>query len=105
MEQPNLSYIKKLSKGDLSFQKEILGIIKEELEGEINNYYKYFKDNNLVKTKVYVHRIKHKMSILSLEKSYEITNTFENSFKKSKFEHQDYFESMLPIMLNYLKTI
>lgn len=105
MEQPNLSYINKLSKGDVSFQKEILGIIKEEFEGEINNYYKYLKDDNFDKAKVYVHRIKHKMSILSLEKSYEITNTFENSFMTSKLEHQEYFEKMLPIMLNYLKTV
>ena len=105
MEQPNLSYIKKLSKGDLSFEKDILGIIKEELQGEIDNYYKCFKDNDLKKTKVFVHRIKHKMSILGLEKSYEIMNTFENSFNNSNLERQEYFESMLPIMIKYLKTV
>lgn len=105
MEQPNLSYIKKISKGDASFEENILGIITEELQGEIDNYYNFLKNNNLKKAKVYIHRIKHKMSILGLEKSYEITNTFENSFLSSKREHQVYFESMLPIMINYLKTL
>jgi hypothetical protein len=105
MEHPNLSYIKKLSKGDVAFEKDILDIVKEELQSEINNYHQYFKENNLLKAKIFVHRIKHKMSILGLNKSYEITNTFENSFKNTELEHQEYFESMLPIMINYLKTV
>ena len=105
MEQPNLSYIKKLSKGDVAFEKNILGIIKEELEDEISNYHKYFKNDNLKKAKLYVHRIKHKMSILGLDESYEITNTFENSFLNSELEYQEYFESILPIMIKYLKTV
>jgi hypothetical protein len=105
MEKPNLSYIEKLSKGDVSFQKDILNIVKEELQVEIDNYYTYFKAKDFKKAKVFVHRIKHKMSILSLEKSYEITNSFENDLRESNFKHQKYFESMLPVMTNYLKTL
>lgn len=105
MEQPNLSYINKLSKGDVAFEKNIIGILKEELQEEIINYHQYIKEENYKKAKEFVHRIKHKMSILGLEKSYEITNTFENSFRNEMLEHQDYFESMLPIMINYLKTL
>ncbi len=105
MEAPNLSYVKKLSKGDLEFEKNILGIVKEELQSEIDNYYNYLKEKNYTKTKVFVHRIKHKMSILGLEKSYEITNTFENSIKTLNFKNQGYFEKMLPVMLNYLEKL
>jgi len=105
MEEPNLSYVQKLSKGDASFQESVLAIIKEELEGEINNYFKFLEEKNLDKTKLFVHRIKHKMSILGLEKSYEITNTFEKGILNSNFEHQEYFESMLPVMIKFLKTV
>jgi hypothetical protein len=105
METPNLSYINKLSKGDVSFEKEILTIVKEELEQEIEDYHTYFKAQNFLKAKVFVHRIKHKMSILGLEKSYEITNSFENDLRESNLKHQEYFEGMLPIMTNYLKTV
>jgi len=105
MEQPNLSYIKKLSKGDVSFEKDLLDIVKEELQSEIDNYQKYFKENNLKKAKIFVHRIKHKMSILGLVKSYGITNKFENSLTTNNLHNRDYFESMLPIMINYLKTV
>jgi glycosidase len=45
------------------------------------------------------------MSILGLEKSYEITNIFENKIRDLNFENQDYFEKMLPVMLFYLKNI
>lgn len=103
MEEPNLSYVNKLSKGDLEFEKSILSIVKEELTSEVDNYYLNLKEKNYVKTKLFVHRIKHKMSILGLEESYEITNIYENSIKTLDFKNQDYFEKMLPIMLNFLK--
>lgn len=105
METPNLSYVEKISKGDISFQNDILAIVKEELQEEIDKYYQYFGDENYAKAKVYVHRIKHKMSILGLEKSYEITNNYENDLRGANFTHQAYFESILPIMINYLKTL
>jgi hypothetical protein len=105
MEQPNLSYIKKISKGEIEFEETLLQIVNEELSGEIDNYYKFLQENNYIKAKLYVHRIKHKMSILGLEKSYELTNIFENSIKTNNFKNQEYFEKMLPIMLNFLKKI
>lgn len=105
MEAPNLSYVKKLSKGDLKFENSILQIVKEELHTEIDNYYNFLKLKNYTKTKVFVHRIKHKMSILGLEKSYEITNDFENSIITGNFKNQEYFERMLPIMLSFLEKL
>ncbi len=105
MEEPNLSYIKKLSKGEKSFEENIIAILKEELSLEINNYYNYLKNKDYKKTQENVHRIKHKMSILGLEKSYEITNTFENNLREERLENRDYFESILPIMTKFLETL
>lgn len=105
MEEPNLLYIKKLSKGDLAFEANILDILKEELQEDINNYHHYLKLKDYQKTKIYIHRIKHKMSILGLEKSYEITNAFENDIRDLNFENQDYFEKVLPGMLHFLEKI
>lgn len=105
MEQPNLSYIENISKGDIEFEETLIQIINEELSCEIDNYYKFFQENNLEKVKLYIHRIKHKMIILGLEKSYELTNTYENSIKIKNFKNQKHFESLLPVMLNFLKTL
>jgi len=105
MEQPNFSYINKLSKGDKSFEQEVINILKEELSGEIELYFKYVKLGDLKKTKENVHRIKHKMGILGLEKSYEITNDFENQLVEGDFANKKYFESMLPKMTNFLNKL
>lgn len=105
METPNFNYLQKISKGDITFQNDILKIVKEELQEEIDNYHSYLKEKNYPKAKIYVHRIKHKMSILGLEKSYEITNCYENDLRQCNFKHREYFESMLPIMIDYLKTL
>jgi len=105
LEKPNLLYLKNISKGDASFENKIIDILNEEFQEEVNNYYYYFKLKDYNKVKIYVHRIKHKMSILGLEKSYKLTNIFENSIRNLDFENQEYFENMLPIMLQFLKSI
>jgi len=105
LEQPNLLYIKKLSKGEISFENEILNILKEELEEDINNYFSFFEKSDFKKAKLFVHRIKHKMIILGLEKSYKITNEFEKNLINLDFKDKEYFESVLPIMLEFLKTV
>ncbi|WP_440121363.1 Hpt domain-containing protein [Tenacibaculum sp. Ill] len=105
MEQPNLLYINELSKGDEEFKKQVIGVLKEELSGEIERYFLHIKNEDLKKTKEVVHRIKHKMSILGLEKSYKITNDFENNLADNSLENKEYFENILPIMLDFLKII
>ncbi|MEE3999214.1 Hpt domain-containing protein [Tenacibaculum sp. FZY0031] len=105
MEQPNLLYINELSKGDEEFKKQVIGVLKEELSGEIERYFLHIKNEDLKKTKEVVHRIKHKMSILGLEKSYKITNDFENNLADNSIENKEYFENVLPVMLDFLKII
>ena len=105
MEQPNLSYITKISKGDKDLEKSFIQVVKEDLLDDIKNYHFYIKENNLKKTKENVHKIKHKMSILGLVKSYEITNDYENNLRENSLENRAYFESMLPIMVNFIKTL
>ncbi|AZJ36038.1 MULTISPECIES: histidine kinase [Tenacibaculum] len=105
MEQPNLLYINELSKGDEEFKKQVIEVLKEELSGEIECYFLHIKNEDLKKTKEVVHRIKHKMSILGLEKSYKITNDFENNLADNSVENKEYFENVLPIMLDFLKII
>lgn len=105
MEQPNLSYINALSKGDEEFKKQVTAVLKEELSCEIESYFLYIKNNDFKKTKEIVHRIKHKMSILGLEKSYKITNEFENNLADNSIENKEHFESVLPVMLAFLKEL
>jgi hypothetical protein len=69
MEQPNLSYINRLSGDNLRFKNKIIGISKE-LPDEIAVYEEEFKSGNYLEAAQSVHKLKHKISILGLDKSY-----------------------------------
>lgn len=105
METPNFSYIDKLSGGDAGFKTQIIEVLKQELPEEIDNYYQHMSQNNLDGASQFVHRLKHKMSILGLEESYEITNTFENELKNTgNLEKKAYFEEVLALMKSFIES-
>ena len=52
-----------------------------------------------------VHRIKHKISILGLEKSYKIANEFEHNLRESSFFKKEEFEKSLIAISSYIETI
>ena len=79
MEQPNLSYINNLSGGDKAFEAKLIGIIKEEYPVEKAIYIKNIELKNFKEAAENVHKLKHKISILGLEKSYNTANTFEEN--------------------------
>jgi len=70
MEEPNLSYIKNIAEDDLDFEKILLMVLKEEFYEEQASYRNNFSDNNLKETSLIVHKLKHKIGLLGLEKSY-----------------------------------
>ena len=71
MEKPNLSYINELSGGDEAFKNKLITIIKKEFPEEKEVYFKNFKAKNFKASAENVHKLKHKISILGLEKSYK----------------------------------
>ena len=107
MEQPNLEYIEQLARGDDSIKKTLIEVIKTEFPGEVNDYYTSIKIKDFKKIEDNVHRIKHKFSILGLDKSYHKANEFEHNLREHQLnlkEHQD-FDKILTVISEYLKTI
>jgi HPt (histidine-containing phosphotransfer) domain-containing protein len=105
MEQPNKSYIHSLSGGDTAFAQKLIDIIKNEFPTEKEVYF-----NNMVEKKYKpaadnVHKLKHKISILGLEKSYETAVVFENNLLKGNIELKSEFESILTTITNYLHRL
>jgi len=105
MEQPSLAYIHNMSGGDKAFEQKLIGIIKTEFRDEKKVYYNNIALANYKLTAENVHKLKHKISILSLKKSYEIAVAFENNLIDGSTKLQDEFESILTIMTNYLKQL
>ena len=105
MEKPNLSYINSLSAGDVTFKQKLIDIIKKEFPLEKDEYYKNLKDKNYKLVAENVHKLKHKISILGLEESYEIAVEYENNLKEKNTKLEKEFESILKNITKYLNQM
>ncbi|WP_299886053.1 Hpt domain-containing protein [uncultured Lacinutrix sp.] len=104
-EQPNSSYIDSLSGGDSIFKAKLIAVIKKEFPEEKAIYIKNIEAKNYEEASGNVHKLKHKISILGLEKSYEIAVDYENNLDEGNTTLKDDFESILENITNYLTTI
>ncbi|WP_139959828.1 Hpt domain-containing protein [Flavicella sediminum] len=105
METPNLNYIIELSGGDLEFQAKIVDVLKKEFPEELNLYKETAKTKDFKKTAGIVHKIKHKISILGLEKGYEQANQYEKELISNKDCSGTKFEDILNQISVYLSKI
>jgi HPt (histidine-containing phosphotransfer) domain-containing protein len=105
MEKPNLDYIEKLARSDESLRNKLITVLKIEFPEEKKEYYKSLKNKNFKQIEENVHRLKHKISILGLEKSYTIANEFEHNLRELNLDRVDDFDQILIAISSYLKTI
>ncbi|MBT8324972.1 MAG: Hpt domain-containing protein [Winogradskyella sp.] len=105
MEQPNLRYIEQLSAGEETFKQKLISIIKKEFPTEVQTY------NSNLDAKKYslaadnVHKLKHKISILGLEKSYKVAQDHENQLRDNNLDLKNAFNGILIIISNFLDTV
>lgn len=105
MEQPGLSEINKLSNGDKAFELKIFTVIKKEFPIEKEQYFNNLESKNLVKAAEDVHKLKHKISIFGLEKSYEIATDYENNLKEGNYKLKEDFEKIIQMITEYIHTL
>ena len=105
MEQPNLSYINDIARGDETIKKTLLDVIQSEFPEEKKDYYKSLEEKSFKKIEENVHKLKHKISILGLERSYEIANKFEHNLRDHKLDGFEDFDEILNVITAYLKKI
>ena len=101
-EKPNLNYIKQLSGGDAQFEKKLLEVVRLELPPEIEEYEKNISTANYVEAAENVHKLKHKISILGLEKSYQVAIDFEEELKENKTGLKNEFDEILDAMVAFI---
>lgn len=93
MEQPNLSLIKEISGNDIDFQNNILEILKKEFPEEVSLFKENFIQKNYIEASNNVHKIKHKISLLGLEKGLEIASAYEIELKDGDIKlHNNFLE-------------
>ncbi|MGY8909410.1 MAG: Hpt domain-containing protein [Flavobacteriales bacterium] len=93
MEKPNLSLIKEISGNDIEFENNILDIIKLEFPEEVKIFKTNFKDKKYLEASNNIHKIKHKISLLGLEKGLETASAFEIELKQGNIKlHHSFIE-------------
>ncbi|MBB3124039.1 HPt (histidine-containing phosphotransfer) domain-containing protein [Mesoflavibacter sabulilitoris] len=105
MEQPNLSYINTLSGGDKEFETQLLDVVKKEFPTEKETYYKNLNNKNYKLAAENVHKLKHKISILGLSKSYDIAIDYENNLLDHNTDLKEEFDNILTVITNYLDKL
>lgn len=102
MELPNTNYIDQISGDDLDFRAKIIAILKEELPQEIDLVKSQLLHGAFSEAAQSVHKLKHKISILGLEKSYYIAEDFERNLKNNSTVMQPDFEAILEVMQQFV---
>ncbi len=109
MEQPNLNYINNLSGDDMAFKQLIISTLKKELPLEINEYHSKIENNCFTGTAEIIHKIKHKISIMGMEKSYYLAEEFEISLKKQSVAFKEVlkveFDEILSTMKDFVDSL
>lgn len=107
MEKPNLNYINQLARDDESVKQTLIDVVKTEFPEELLSYQKSLKSGNFKNIEDNVHRIKHKFSILGLEKAYNNAVAFELSLREEIMdtEQQKSFNDTLDLITNFISTI
>lgn len=105
IEKPNLNYVNNLSGDDNNVKKLLIDVIKTEFPEEKKEYYESYENKEYKKIEENVHRLKHKISILGLVKSYEIANEYEHNLRVKSIDKSDDFDIILLVITEYLKTL
>ena len=102
-ETPNLSYINQLSKGNTSFVKNLLDIIKKELSGEIETYSLHLKNGDFTLSAGDVHKLGHKIRILGLEEGGKVAEEYRMGILENNLRLKSDFEGILRAMLLFIE--
>lgn len=105
MEKANLHYVNQLANGDKEIKKMLIYVIKTEYPEEKRDYFESLQQNDFRKIEENVHKIKHKISILGLIKSYQLANEFEHNLREKSLEKRADFEQILKTIDLFLKTL
>ncbi|MCV6628886.1 MAG: Hpt domain-containing protein [Flavobacteriaceae bacterium] len=104
-EYPNLTYIRNLSAGDAVFEEKLIAIMKREFVKEKQAFIDRYESGFYIDAANLVHKIKHKVILLGLNKSYELSQNFERDLHEGKTDLYEKFVRILGVMDQYISDI
>ncbi|QOD59497.1 Hpt domain-containing protein [Polaribacter haliotis] len=95
MEKPNLNYIQQISGGDKDFETSMLTILKDEFPKELSSIKKNFEEKDYKQLSFNIHKIKHKISMFGMEKSFDLASKVELEIKN---KHSEQYANLITIL-------
>jgi hypothetical protein len=105
MKKPNIDYINQISGNDVNFKSKIITILKQELPLQMDAFYYEINNKNYKVAAESVHKLKHKISILGLDKDYFLACEFENNLKENSEKLKFEFEKTLKKMTLFIDQL
>ena len=97
-EVPNLNYIKEVAGGNEEFEQRFLNIIQDEFPKEKEDYLNFLGSGELEEAGKIVHKIKHKLGILSMNGSYQLAIQYEEDLQYGDMKLKEDFFNVLQIV-------
>jgi uncharacterized radical SAM superfamily Fe-S cluster-containing enzyme len=97
-EEPNFIYLNQLSAGEQAVKDRLLSVLKEEFATEYEDYKANISNSNLLFASEIVHKIRHKIGFLGMEKAYDLTSDYEKNLKNNSLDLKEEFETVLGII-------
>ncbi len=107
-ETPNLNYVEELAGNDEAFKKKMINVLQFEFPLEKEKYLNNFALNKFQEAGQDVHKIKHKISILGLEKGYSLAEELEGSLNNpnaTPHNLHEKFTILLQIIQDYITRL
>jgi hypothetical protein len=105
METPNLEYIDSIAGGDEDFKQQLINILKDEFPKEKILFLNNFNKKEYVLASENVHKIKHKISMLSLNEDFTMASMFEENLKQNNIDLHKKFINCLAKITEFLNHI
>ena len=97
-EVPNLNYIKEVAGGNEEFEQRFLNIIQDEFPKEKEEYLSLLGEGEFEEAGKVVHKIKHKLGILSMNGSYQMAIQYEEDLQYGDMKLKEDFFNVLQIV-------
>lgn len=104
MNGPNLSKVNEIADNDIEFRDKLLAIMQREFFVEKKIFLKAFHQKNNLESAAIVHKLKHKINLLSLEDGYRLATSFENQLLENNTILFHDFEIILKEIEKFLKS-
>jgi HPt (histidine-containing phosphotransfer) domain-containing protein len=104
-EHPNLDYFNQIANGEEAVINTLISILKSEFPEQLENYNQSISTSNFKETAEAVHKLKHKIGLLGLEKGYHLAHDFEQNLRNHNFQNKKEFEDVLKNITNFIPKL